>query len=82
MKMKESLIRLEENLVFQERLVEGLHTALLEQGKQLERLEKLTHRQALRLLELEEAVAEALGRGDLARADFTAEKPPHYSSSR
>jgi uncharacterized coiled-coil protein SlyX len=78
MNMKESLIRLEENLAFQERLTEELHTALLEQQRQLERLERLALRQGLRLLELEEAVAESLGRGGFAQTAFTAEKPPHY----
>jgi uncharacterized coiled-coil protein SlyX len=78
MNMEERLIRLEENLAFQERLGEGLHTALLEQRKQLERLENLARGQGRRLLELEEAVAEALGPGRPGCAAPAAEKPPHY----
>jgi uncharacterized coiled-coil protein SlyX len=77
--MEGKLIRLEENLAFQERLAEGLHTALLEQQKQIGLLEAALRGQNSRLLELEAIVAEVCGGLPASvKADLPAEKPPHY----
>lgn len=72
MNTEERIIRLEENLAFQERLSEGLHAALLEQQKQISQLELLAQKQDLRLRELA-ALLEEAGRGRPVN-----ERPPHY----
>ncbi|MDR1241734.1 MAG: SlyX family protein [Deltaproteobacteria bacterium] len=78
--MEDRLIRLEENLAFQERLAEGLHTALLEQQKQIKLLESALRGQNSRLLELEAVIAEVCGGLPVssAKSGPPAEKPPHY----
>jgi uncharacterized coiled-coil protein SlyX len=80
MNNEDRLIRLEENLAFQERLAEGLHTALLEQQKQIKLLESALRGQNSRLLELEAALAEVCGGlpAGSAKPGLPAEKPPHY----
>ena len=71
MSLEQRIIRLEEDLAFQERLAEGLHAALLEQQKQIDQLELLLQKQGLKLADLADAMAE----GGQAHAP---EKPPHY----
>jgi uncharacterized coiled-coil protein SlyX len=80
MDLEERVTRLEENLAFQECLVEDLNSALLEQQKQIKQLEIVAHKQRLRVLELEENLAEFCGSGslNLLESDQVAEKPPHY----
>lgn len=71
MDLERRVTRLEEELVFQERLAEGLHTALLEQQKQIDQLELILQKQSRKLEELADALAET--------GQATAqEKPPHY----
>ncbi|MDR2825532.1 MAG: SlyX family protein [Deltaproteobacteria bacterium] len=80
MNLEERVTRQEENLAFQERLVEELNSALLEQQKQIKQLELVTHKQQLRLLELEDTVSEFCGSETLSpvKSALASEKPPHY----
>ena len=71
MDLEKRVIRLEEELAFQERLAEGLHTALLEQQKQIDQLELILQKQSQRLEEMADALSES-GSGAVL------EKPPHY----
>lgn len=70
----ERLIRLEEELAFQEQRFEGLNSALLLQQKQLDKLEAALLRMEERLNRAMSALDEAT-RGAPGAPD---EKPPHY----
>lgn len=65
------LDRLEENTLFQERTLAGLHEALLEQQQQLDQTDKVLHSARRALLDLREAFAEQ-------QAGQGVEIPPHY----
>ena len=61
------LDRVEANLAHAEHQLEQLNGVIIEQGKELEQLKKLVHRQAATLETIE-----------LERVKATNPKPPHY----
>lgn len=67
---EDRLIRLEEELIFQERAIEELNQALTQQQRQIDRLEHALKQQEERLAQALDALA-----GSGAPVN---EKPPHY----
>ncbi|MDL2314344.1 SlyX family protein [Desulfovibrio sp. OttesenSCG-928-C14] len=72
MSQENSLIRLEEELGFLERKLDGLSDALLSQQGQIDSLEAMIQRQNNKIAELEAALSQ--GSAPLPAED----KPPHY----
>ncbi|MDL2285745.1 SlyX family protein [Desulfovibrio sp. OttesenSCG-928-F07] len=72
MTIENSLIRLEEELAFQERKVEALNEALTAQQKQIDTLEAALKKQNARIEEVLDALH---GSGKDGPVN---EKPPHY----